>query len=91
MNKCVESVRSLRVQDVVVITALPFAVGLPFLWVQLAFFGPSGPVLPLLTSHFHLGADALTTITMTFYCLLLALALFVGDRFLRRGIIKKEN
>ena len=91
MSKCVEGVHSLRVRDVAVIAALPFAVGLPFLWVQFALFGPSGPMLPLLTSRFHLGADALTAVTMTLYCLLLALALFVGDRFLRRGIIKKEN
>ncbi len=75
--------RRLRARDLAVIAALPFAVGLPFLWVQHLLFGPSGLVFSLLTSH-SLSPDAVTAVSMGLYCLVLALALFAGDRFLRR-------
>ena len=84
MNKCLSSFRGLRLRHFAVVLALPFAVGLPFLWAQYALFGPSGRVLSLLTSHFRLSADALTVSMMAAWCLLFSAALSAGHRFLRR-------
>ena len=75
--------RRLHARDLAVITALCFAVSLSWLWVQYLLFSPVGPVFSFL-SHFALSPDALTAIVMAAYCLLFGLALFAGDRFLRR-------
>ena len=72
--------RRLRARD---LAALPIAVGLPWLWTQHLLFAPAGPVLHLL-SRLALYPDALTAAVMAAYCLLLAVALLIGHRFLRR-------
>ena len=74
--------RRLRARDLAVV-ALPFAIGLPWLWTQRLLFGPAGPVFSFL-SRFALSPDALTAAVMTAYCLLFAIALLAGDYFLRR-------
>lgn len=81
---CFLSIRGLHFSQGAAIAATPFAVGLPFLCVQYALFGPANRLLAFLTSHFCLSADALTAALMTLWFLLFGAALFAGDRFLRR-------
>ena len=76
--------RALRVRHVLVIFTVGTVVMLPFLGVQYALFGPSNRLLSLVTAHARLSADALTAVLMTAWCLLFGVALFAGDRFLRR-------
>ncbi len=75
--------RRLHVRDIAVIAATGLGVNLPWLWAQHFLFRPAGPVFSFL-SRFALSPDALTAVVMVAYCLLFAVALFVGDRFLRR-------
>ena len=75
--------RRLCARDLAVLAVLPFAVGLPWLWAQRLLFSPSGLVFFLLASP-SLSADSVTAVSMGLYCLLLALVLFAGDRFLHR-------
>lgn len=82
-------IRHLRARNLAVIAALPFAVGLPFLWAQHLLFRPSGLVFSLLTSPLQ-SPDVVTDASMGLYCLLLALALFAGDRFLRRFLVSEK-
>lgn len=80
--------RRLRVRNISAIAALPFVVGLPFLWVQHLLFSLSGLVFSLLASH-SLSPGTVTAVSMGLYCLLLALALFAGDCFLRRFLVSE--
>ncbi len=81
---CLTKLRGFRARDAAALFALPSVVGLPFVWMQNALFGPSNRLLSLVTSHAELSADALTAVLITAYCLLLGLMLLIGDRFLRR-------
>ena len=83
--------RALRVRHVLVTFAMVTLVGLPFLGVQYALFGPSNCLLSLVTAHARLSADALTTILMTAWCLLFGAALFAGDRFLHHFMEPKHG
>lgn len=81
---CLTKLRGFRAWDAAALAALPYMVGLPFVGVQNALFGPSDRLLSLVTAHVNLSADAFTAVLMAAYCLLLAVMLYVGDRFLRR-------
>ena len=76
--------RALRPRHFLVTFAMVTLIGLPFLGVQYALFGPSNRLLSLITAHARLSADALAAVLMTAWCLLFGAALFAGDRFLRR-------
>ncbi len=81
--------RRFRACDLAVVAALPFTVGLPWLWAQHLLFGPAEPVWHLL-SRFALSPDALTAVVMAAYCLLFSLTLLVGHCLLRRFLIPEE-
>lgn len=83
--------RALRPRHVLVIFTMATVVFLPFLGVQYALFGPSNRLLSLVTAHARLSADALTAVLMTAWCLLFGVALFAGDRFLRRFMEPKHG
>ncbi|MGI4787685.1 MAG: hypothetical protein ACRYFS_02415 [Janthinobacterium lividum] len=78
----------MKSRDAAVVFAVVIAVGLLWLGAQFYLFGPDDRVLSLLTTHFSLSADLLTTVCMTFYCVLLALALVAGRHFLHRFLIQ---
>lgn len=78
-----DSFRGLHRRDFAVVVALPFAVGLPFVWVQWYWFGPSDRLLSLLTSQFHLNTDPLTVAMSAIYLLLFSFMLIAGYCFLR--------
>ena len=82
MNKW--NFRRLRVRDAVVIIAIILGLSVPLFLTNTCLFGSSERVSALLSAHFALSPDALTAGTMAAFCLVLALAMFVGDRILRR-------
>ncbi len=81
---CFHGLREMRGRDVAAIFAMVVVVGVPLVLVQPWLLGPSGRVFSVLSSRFAVSADVLTLAGMIVYCTLLGLAMFAGDRLLRR-------